>query len=392
MTLPLPVPSEEHQEHQPGEAQLPASYQQQDSVQQTTKNRWISLAIRVGVTLLLFTFLLRPLSWSTLWAILAGANRGPMLLGLTAGAVGVVVSSSQWQGLLRSERITIGLLRLIRLYMMGIAFSHFLPTGMGGDAVKALYVGRESGNGPGSVSAIVMSRVTGFLGMLLVALPVLIIWFPHFTSAILVWFVLLSLLIASVVWTAIFSTTLAARVPQSSWIKNHLISHRILAFVVRIGNAIKMSTGRPRSLGVALVFGMLFWVIGCLNYYIYGIALHVDAPLYFYFVAIPFVSLVTVLPISINGFGVRESAFVYIFSTVQVPLATSLLLAFVMDAQILLFGAIGGYMYLMMSSKGIPSRSSDGQHSRESGVDGLHPEAKVTKPLEHIVRYEVYDE
>jgi hypothetical protein len=137
---------------------------------------------------------------------------------------------------------------------------------------------------------------------------------------------------------------------------------------------------------------MLFWVIGCLNYYIYGIALHVDVPLYFYFVAIPFVSLVTVLPISINGFGVRESAFVYIFSTVQVPLATSLLLAFVMDAQILLFGAIGAYMYLTMSSKGIPSRSSDGQHSRESGVDGLHPEAKVTKPPEHIVSYEVYDE
>jgi hypothetical protein len=73
--------------------------------------------------------------------------------------------------------------------------------------------------------------------------------------------------------------------------------------------------------------------------------------MYFYFVAIPFVSLVTFLPISINGFGVREGAFVFIFSVAHVATATSLLLALFMDAQVLLFGVIGGIIYLTMEKQ-----------------------------------------
>ena len=65
--------------------------------------------------------------------------------------------------------------------------------------------------------------------------------------------------------------------------------------------------------------------------------------------AIPFSSLVAFLPISINGFGVREGALVYIFSQFMFPFSESLLLAFLMDIQVLLFGVIGGCIYLTMS-------------------------------------------
>src|SRR5205823_1334492 len=44
---------------------------------------------------------------------------------------------------------------------------------------------------------------------------------------------------------------------------------------------------------------------------------------------------------------------VYIFSTIHTPVAASLLLAFLMDVQVLFFGAIGGYFYLTMSNKSV---------------------------------------
>ena len=74
-------------------------------------------------------------------------------------------------------------------------------------------------------------------------------------------------------------------------------------------------------------------------------------PFYFYCIAIPFVSLVTFLPISINGFGVRESTFVFIFSTMHVSSTSALLLALLMDAQVLFFGIVGGCLYLKMGKK-----------------------------------------
>ncbi len=107
---------------------------------------------------------------------------------------------------------------------------------------------------------------------------------------------------------------------------------------------------------------MLFWIASILNYYGYGTALGLHVPLYFYVIAIPFVSMIAALPISINGFGVRESAFVYLFSTIRIPAATSLLLALLVDAQLLLFGLLGGCIYLTMSGKK-PAAKLDKQHS-----------------------------
>lgn len=356
MTLPLPILSQEPQRFRDAQGQhsVKTSFSisgQRIGERQATKKSQLGLLLRVAVTLLLFAILFKSISWSTLWATLLHADRVTLFVGLLVGALGIVISSVQWQRLLKAERITMRLLRLTRLYLVGIAFSHFLPTGMGGDAVKAFYVGREAGNAAGSVSGVVMSRITGFFGMLLIALPVLAIWFSQFTPIVRLWFLLLGLLVGGMIGGAIYLTSFVAKISELRLVKKYALAQRTFATVIRVGDAIRMSIRRPRFLAVATLLGMLFWVTGCLNYYSYALALHIQVPLYFYFVAIPFVSLLTFLPISINGFGVREGAFVYIFSTVHVALATSLLLAFLMDAQVLLFGVVGGYFYLTMSNK-----------------------------------------
>ncbi len=307
--------------------------------------QWISFAIRVSVTLLLFAFLFKSLSWSTLLAALTHVHLAVLPVAVVVGVFSLVVSAYQWQSLLRSERIHVDLAKLINLYLVGMAFSHFLPTGMGGDVVKAFYVGRESGNSAGSASAVVMSRVTGFFGMMLVAFPALIIWHAHFTRNIVLLFVSLSLGVGSMIIGAVFSARLLPRLFKGKWAKR-----RLFASAIRIGDALSMSARRPRSLCVATLFGILFHVVACLNYYSFALALGMDVPLHFYFVAIPLASLAAFLPISINGFGVRESAFVYVFSTIHVAITTSLLLAFLVDAQVLCFGAIGGCIYLAMGS------------------------------------------
>src|SRR5207249_4871346 len=124
-----------------------------------------------------------------------------------------------------------------------------------------------------------------------------------------------SLGVAGMICGIIFAATILPGLLKRKLIKSRLVHSRIFTLTLRIGNALAASTRRPRSLCMATLFGVLFWITACLNYYSYAAALHMNVPLYFYLVAIPFVSLVTLLPISINGFGVRESAFVYIFST-----------------------------------------------------------------------------
>jgi len=333
-------------------------------VEQKKKRKgWLTTALRFGVTILLFAFLFKSLDMTKLGAMFLRINPSIALIGLVVGVYTLVVSAYQWQCLLNAEKIPLDLTKLINLYMVGIAFNHFLPTSMGGDAVKIYYVGRESRNMPGSASAAVMSRITGFFGMILVAYPALLIFHDAFPQSVTFLLLLLSLLVLAMVAGTFIFASLFSRFAQvkkmqlaidsllPGFIRKKLNLGGIFEKAIDIGNTLIMSAKKPRSMIFSTLFGVMFHVVACLNYYSYGLALHINVPLYFYFVAIPLVSLVGFLPVSIGGFGLREGALVYVFEVAaHVAGPTTLTLAFMMDIQMLFFAAVGGFMYLFMSS------------------------------------------
>jgi uncharacterized membrane protein YbhN (UPF0104 family) len=399
VVAPFPKVGKEDELFIPPDNELRSSYAQSvgEEVQKAAPRKWLSLAGRVAFTGILFFFLLRTVSWEKLGYALGNVHHVQLLVGLGIGALGIVISSYQWRSLLHAERIQSDLAALIDLYLVGIAFSHFLPTGMGGDAVKALYVSRSSGNSVGSTSAVIMSRVTGFFGMLVMAVPMLVFWHASIRQDVIVSFVLLALLVGAMIGGAIGASQLLPYIlPKRvalepigslagcSQLLPYILPKRvalepigslagcsqllpyithtqrlvrmkrvqgILNKVTEVGNALYATLKRPRFLSISTLFGLQFWIVSCLNYYCYAAALGIQVPFYFYAIAIPFVSLVTFLPISINGFGVRESVFVYIFSTMHVSASSSLLLALLMDAQVLFFGLVGGIIYLRMGSQ-----------------------------------------
>ncbi len=310
------------------------------------KKKWIGTTVRILLTLLLFAVLFRSVSWTLVLQSLVHTQHGMLPVGMIVGFCGIVLSAYQWRSLLHVERITSDLADLINLYIIGVAFSHFLPTGMGGDAVKALYVGRESGNSAGSASAVLLCRIIGFFGMLLIALPTLLFWHDQLDTKLVFSFMLLALLVAGMILGALLAVIFLPRFVRGRWSR-----HRFLAPVINVGNAVSKTLKRPHTLLVANLYGMAFWLVAILNCYCYAEALRLDVPLYFYFFVVPLISLIAFLPISINGFGLRETAFVYAFSTVHVASAPALLLALLMDIQALCFAVVGGGIYLTMGGK-----------------------------------------
>src|SRR5260370_36940128 len=149
---------------------------QKDPEQPKVRGKRLKLILRTVISITLIAFLLKAVSWSTLFTTLAHSHQADMLMGLAVGILCIYLSACSWHALVQAERISTDLARLVNLYLVGIAFSHFLPSNMGGDVAKAYYVGRDSGNMVGSTSAVLMSRITGFIGMLLVTIPALFIW------------------------------------------------------------------------------------------------------------------------------------------------------------------------------------------------------------------------
>ncbi|GHO85989.1 lysylphosphatidylglycerol synthase transmembrane domain-containing protein [Dictyobacter formicarum] len=179
---------------------------------QRQRFKWLKFGLRLSCALILLAFLFKSVSWPIVLQKLQHLDDGEVVIGLIVGLIGVILSSYQWQSLLDGEGIHIDLRRLINLYMIGISFNHFLPTGMGGDVVKAYYVGKEGHNTAGSVSAVIMSRVTGFAGMLIVSIPMLIICHQAFAPWVVETFVLASLGMCSGLAIVFFCRYLAAHI------------------------------------------------------------------------------------------------------------------------------------------------------------------------------------
>src|SRR5579884_3710713 len=280
-------------EHQPKE-------QEQTLDQATSRigkrsHKGLRFTLRIAVTAAMFFFLLHSVSWSRLFTTLMKVQHTALLIGLTIGGISIIFSAYSWRSLVLAERIQTDLARLIHLYLVGIAFSHFLPTSMGGDVAKAYYVGKESGNMAGAASAVLLSRVTGFLGMLLISLPALFIWHSLFKQTIVIGFLLLSLLLITMVSGTLIASTLLPRL-SDRFFNTKWFANRLVITAIEVGNALGYALKRPRALCAAIGFSLLFWIASFLNYYGFAMALHMQVPFPFYIVAIAFASIVAFFP------------------------------------------------------------------------------------------------
>jgi glycosyltransferase 2 family protein len=358
MRIPTPIqtnPSEDNIQPEKEHSSTTTLRKTYTLLQKALKNTWFTFSLRLGCTLLLFFLLFKSVAKSVSLASLISKFQviggGMLLIGIIVGLSTVVISAYQWQCLLDGEGIHIDLRKLINFYLIGIAFNHFLPSGMGGDVVKAYYVGKEGNNILGSTSAVIMSRVTGFIGMLFVSIPTILIWHTLFASSLIAFFLLSCLAMCVALAGTMLLVILLPRL-TGKWTKIGFVE-KGLTSLLKVGQTIRTSCTRPRFICNAILFGMAFHLSAALNYYCYAEMLHLSVPITFYMLAIPFISLVAFLPISLNGYGLREGTLVAIFATLHASASTVLFTALLIDIQALLFGAIGGIIYIATGQRRI---------------------------------------
>src|SRR5690606_16437757 len=78
-----------------------------------------------------------------------------------------------------------------------------------------------------------------------------------------------------------------------------------------------------------------------------GRALGVAAPIEFYFVAIPVILLIMLLPVTVSGLGTGQAAFLWIFGTIGVPRPEAFALSILFVALGIVGNLPGGVLYGM---------------------------------------------
>ena len=242
---------------------------------------------------------------ASLWKI---ADARWVALGLLAGGAGEAAGLLRWWCCLRLAGLAVGLRRAAALHFMGLFATLFLPGSAGGDAVKIAWLAAEfPARKMGGVLAVLMDRLSGFAVIMAAALAVAALrreWFARtpLTAAILHG-VLLALALAAaalIFWAVTSLPRFRHRHPRWLPLRAHILE--ISAIFALFGK------GGARSLA-ALVLSCAAFAAHFLIFYCAARALATPLPLADVFSVMPVIDVITMLPVTISGLGLREKSF-----------------------------------------------------------------------------------
>lgn len=302
------------------------------------QKKHIKIFIRSLVSMGLLVWLALIIDWQELYQVLTRIRPAWMLMAAGWIVLAMVISTAKWQLVLRAQEIQLGWLELWKAYWAGQFFNNFLPSSIGGDALRIVWVAKLTGDVAGSTASVFVERVLATVGLSLTGLaaglfivqpdqPILLL----FIILIIFSFALLGLLI----WGKV-----PRRFEQSQG--------KAAAFLRGLESHGTRLQGKGRIILLVILLSVFFQVsVVGVNYAIFQ-ALRITSigwldALYI----IPVASAAAMLPVGINGYGVREGAYVALLANYHVAAGTAFAASILFAFAVSLCSLYGAWTWLV---------------------------------------------
>ncbi len=301
------------------------------------------LCAKISVSLLLLAHLLRT---TDLGALLARVRQGD-LLPLVAAVlcyVGMILLSMwRWRVLISAQGYAAPLRELSASYLVATFFNNFLPSNIGGDLIRVRDSSRLTGSRTASLAIVAVDRILGFGALYALAATAYLAGGPSLRRLAGARVVLLGLGVVFAALAYVYFREGTARVLmarsgllRADWIRNRFETVQAAVQEYR------------RNLGAVLAafaFSLLLQTL-FVGYYL-SVARSLRIPLSpsACFLMVPLCTLVQAVPVSFNGWGIRESVFVLYFSQVGLPRDSALAFSLVGAGLVVLLSLSGALVW-----------------------------------------------
>ena len=318
------------------------------------KNRTFLLRV-IGTILaiILLLYLLAEQGWDAIWAAVKNIPPAYLLLAFGLVIISRMAVVTRWYVLLRSGGLNIRFDQTIRITFAGLFAANFLPTTVGGDVVRLASLVRLKFDAAVSSASLIADRLVGMFGMALV-LPLGV---PSFIRTIN------AANPAGAVFPYLVSATGSLSL-QKNWDR---IREKASGFLKQLASALAIYLKRPGSLLAALFFAGVNMV--CLFTIIYLLFKGEQQPISWGLIAglYSLVYFVTLLPITINGYGLQEVSMTLIFSRVAgVSVGSGLTVALLLRTMMMIASLPGAFFISGIMAGDEPGSPELGQAGSET--------------------------
>jgi len=264
------------------------------------KTKLLFLVIKILISALLLAVIFRKAGLRNVLFHLQSMDLRFFFLSSLLYVLTIFISTLRWRLVLDKSY---PLKKLFSLYIIGSFFNNLLPGAIGGDAVKAYYLYKDTQNAGSSIGYIFMDRFIGFFGLLSIGLISWLLAFKELRTLGMHW-AIPSLFIFFILGSPLFFwLRIGARFPAVSSFYDYI--HRTVR--------------RKMVVLKAYCLSIVIQVLSILMIYIIARGMGQNLSFTALFVFVPIIMVITMIPISIAGLGVREGAFVVLFGLTGVP-------------------------------------------------------------------------
>jgi glycosyltransferase 2 family protein len=305
--------------------------------------RILSSAIKILVSGALLYFALRKANFADLAARIDLHSAAWLFLALAFTFLQIFIAVLRWRIVGVESGAPLPIRQAMRYNVIGTFFNQTLPSSIGGDAVRLWLVARSGAGWRAATYSIFVDRAVGLIALAIVIVASLpwsshLIADPYGRSALmLIDFAALAAGAGFLVFGAL----------PWAWLKKWWATHHIHACAVITNRVIFSARNEPAIAILSLLVHFLTVMIA------WCVVRSIAAPVGFTqtFLLIPPVMLITMLPISIAGWGVREATMALAFGYAGLVSNEGINVSLLYGAVSFIAGAIGGLVWIFSAEK-----------------------------------------
>lgn len=294
-----------------------------------------SLWLRIAVTVALLAIVGTQIDWTMLQRRVSGGHPADFAGAVALLVAALAVGAWRWQLLLRAAGIVLAVPRLLRVYAISTFSTTFLPTTVGGDVARALLVARSGPLLTRTAVTVLVDRAAALGGLIGVAWLAFALdpgQVPAGVAALLGWITL---------GTAAAAAFAVATVLRGAGIARRVVPQRLLRTARETHSMLDAYARSPLLLAGLFLLSLVFQALIAMQLVMLARAIEVDLPFATAAVALAIVTIITLIPLSIGGFGLREGSYVVLLGTASIA-ATDATLVSVLSVAALLFASLPG--------------------------------------------------
>ncbi len=303
---------------------------------------WI-LKLCISIGILWYVFSRPDISLHKIVEHIKSIELSRLLIAIGLYIIIIIIACLRWQKLLQGQRIYLSFLKTLELHFIGLFFNTFMPSMTGGDVVKAYYVSKHTDQRLEAATTVLIDRIIGMLALLTIGAVASLyaISDPQIRKpAISIMVLFLIITISGIIFlNKRIMKKFSFDIKMERW-------QKIIVSLKRVYSAFYIYRSKKALLTEVFLMSIVIQIMSILINYQIALGLGLNVSMKYFFLFIPIITVISIIPITFAGWGLGESMYKYFFGLVTSACGLAVTMSIIVRLSALILNLFGGIFYI----------------------------------------------